>query len=1232
MAERTGVFISYATRDGAAFAAGLRSALESEGVFVWQDVIQLPRVVGQEWWKRITDGIDRVNYLIMVLTPAAFERETVLQEWRYARRSGVCVIPVKASPEVDIQSLPRWMRKVQFAHLGDTPTLEAFRAHNDGQAWKGFVGQIFSPCEKPDYAFMVDKNDVYVPRAALSEQVIDLLLDREQKAPRAITSALRGAGGFGKTTLARAICFDDAVQDAFSDGILWVTLGESAAMDTVRVKLNALIEAKTHQRSDRDFESAKTRLRELLDGQEMLIVIDDVWKREHAEPFLRLGDHLTYLITTRMEDVLPHAAQRIPIAGMALAEAAALIGYGFPDEDKQAHAAELRTLAERLGEYALLLKLANGTLHDRVRAGEPLAKALDHLKRALEKRGITKAIQIANSDDRSRAVDATLRLSIERLSDREREWFKRLAIFPEDAVIPFVTLEKAWGCDDLDVEDGCAALNRLSLVLDYDLNARTITMHDIVRAYLREQVMESTDALKAANAAFLDAYGITHWRDLSPDEPYLWDWLAYHLLEASRAEELITTVLDLRYLAAKTFSHGTQTVEADIVEAAKHAREHQYAQADALSLLERNYRNMAHILVRCECVKDVLVTLHARLSHLEALKLSCEAIESIVKPFVTQHHPLPDLPHPALVRTLTEDKSYVNSAAWSPNGHQIVSTSSDKALKVWDAEAGVLLRTLTGHTDGVRGAVWSPDGRHIVSASYDKTLKVWDAEAGVLLRTLTGHTDGVRGAVWSPDGRHIVSASGDNTLKVWDAVMGAEIHTLIGHSDEVNSAAWSPDGRQIVSASGDNTLKVWDAVMGAEIHTLIGHSRDVVSATWSPDGRQIVSASYDKTLKVWDADTGAELRTLTGHTDEVNSAMWSPDGRQIVSASYDKTLKVWDADTGAELRTLTGHTSWVMGAAWSPDGRHIVSASYDVTLKVWDAESGVELHILTGHIDGVNSAAWSPNGQQMVSASSDETLKVWDVDTGIERRTLIGHTGEVSSAAWSPDGRQIVSASSDETIKVWDVETGVLLCTLTGHSDRVWSAAWSPDGRQIVSASRDMTIKLWYTEARDECRTLTGHSWGVSSAVWSPDGRQIVSASVDKTLKVWDVDTGIERRTLIGHRLIVTSTAWSPDGRQIVSGSDDYTLKVWSEEKGALLRTLVGHTHWVRGAAWSPDGRHVLSVSEDTTLRVWDAEAGKCRAIFYTDVPLSCCAWSPGGEHIVAGNVLGGIYWLRWVE
>ena len=77
----------------------------------------------------------------------------------------------------------------------------------------------------------------------------------------------------------------------------------------------------------------------------------------------------------------------------------------------------------------------------------------------------------------------------------------------------------------------------------------------------------------------------------------------------------------------------------------------------------------------------------------------------------------------------------------------------------------------------------SPDGRFIVSASSDRTLKVWDAATGVERLSLSGHTEAVTGCAVSLDGRFIVSASYDKTFKVWDAAMGRERLYLSGHTE-----------------------------------------------------------------------------------------------------------------------------------------------------------------------------------------------------------------------------------------------------------------------------------------------------------------------------------------------------------------------------------------------------------------------------------------------------------------
>jgi TPR repeat protein len=195
----------------------------------------------------------------------------------------------------------------------------------------------------------------------------------------------------------------------------------------------------------------------------------------------------------------------------------------------------------------------------------------------------------------------------------------------------------------------------------------------------------------------------------------------------------------------------------------------------------------------------------------------------------------------------------------------------------------------------VNSAAFSPDGKQIVTASQDDTVRIWDTATGRQLLLLRGHTDWVTSAVFSPDGQQIVTASVDKTARVWDTKTGRQVLLLSGHTERVYSAMFSPDGQQIVTASADKTARIWDTKTGRQVSLLSGHLDGVLFAAFSPDGQQIVTASFDKTARIWDTATGRQVWLLSGHTDAVSTAVFSQDGQQIVTASDDKTARIWDA-------------------------------------------------------------------------------------------------------------------------------------------------------------------------------------------------------------------------------------------------------------------------------------------------------------------------------------------------
>jgi hypothetical protein len=123
----------------------------------------------------------------------------------------------------------------------------------------------------------------FVQRPREFEALRSRLLDQERRDPLAIT----GTGGFGKTTLALALCHDEQVIQAFKDGILWTTLGESPSIADSLAKLYA--ELTGDRPAFKDAEDAAIALAKQLEQKTCLIVIDDVWDPAHLRPFPNSG-------------------------------------------------------------------------------------------------------------------------------------------------------------------------------------------------------------------------------------------------------------------------------------------------------------------------------------------------------------------------------------------------------------------------------------------------------------------------------------------------------------------------------------------------------------------------------------------------------------------------------------------------------------------------------------------------------------------------------------------------------------------------------------------------------------------------------------------------------------------------------------------------------------------------------------------------------------------------------
>ncbi|MEO1529897.1 MAG: NB-ARC domain-containing protein, partial [Planctomycetota bacterium] len=516
------------------------------------------------------------------------------------------------------------------------------------------------------------------------------------------TVGVYGMGGIGKTVLATSVAGDHRVKERFTDGVHWITVGDSPNMASLQSSIAAKFGKQT---SFPDAETGNAELRELLNDKNALLILDDVWKRDHATLLDVVGARSRILITTRDARILTGvgASKEVRVEELSDDQAIALLQewsgqsiQGSPDA---------LAVVEECGRLPLAISVCGAMARD----GDSWSDLLQALKDVDTE-------FIDDTEAFERGVFQSLALSIDRLSETERERYLELAVFPSDETIPTSAVCTLWAsnCGERAGRRLLRTLDRASLLR---LTDNAITFHDLQHDFLRAK---KRDSLGELNGMLLDAYRDQcngNWTRLE-DDGYIDNHLGYHLGEAGKSDERKQLLLDYRWLQRRADS-GIASLTSDFAAA--------NASNDTdLKLVEDSIHLSAHVLR--DDPRQLPSQLHNRLqkkANSATKELLGSTDSNVTFPWLRSDTCTLTAPGGPLIRSLSGHSATVNAVAFSPDGRRIVSGSWDETLKLWDSETGQELASLSGHSAWVHAVAFSPDGRRIVSGSDDKTLKLW---------------------------------------------------------------------------------------------------------------------------------------------------------------------------------------------------------------------------------------------------------------------------------------------------------------------------------------------------------------------------------------------------------------------------------------------------------------------------------------------------------------------------
>ena len=365
-------------------------------------------------------------------------------------------------------------------------------------------------------------------------------------------------------------------------------------------------------------------------------------------------------------------------------------------------------------------------------------------------------------------------------------------------------------------------------------------------------------------------------------------------------------------------------------------------------------------------------------------------------------------------------------------------------------------------------------------------------------------------------------------IKIWD--LSGRLRHSLGDFENITHAGFSPDYSHIYIVKDHREIELIS--MSAlkekeEVFVMANSKGDIKNKTlkandriidfqFFDEGTKILTVYEDIATRVWSSN-GGWIYTLNHTGAKINGASISQDSKYVLTYSNDRTAKLWDVEStqqGSYKTTLRGHNSPVISAEISSDNKKALTLDTSGKAIIWDISNPLFPNNLKTYA-GVAEIKFTKEPDLLVIRKKDLKVQLEDLEgaffselmtynqfnTGIDSMQLnsskdrvltYAHNG--TAALWRLNGQLLLEVDLDEN----DQSPNVSLDT-----DGTQKIMLSPSGSYIVKTNKKGQLQIWSGKTGNEIASFKAFKERIADLVFFPDNKQLVAASVDMTAKRW---------------------------------------------------------------------------------------------------------------------------------
>ncbi len=581
------------------------------------------------------------------------------------------------------------------------------------------------------------------------------------------------------------------------------------------------------------------------------------------------------------------------------------------------------------------------------------------------------------------------------------------------------------------------------------------------------------------------------------------------------------------------------------------------------------------------------------------------------------------------VRSIAPSQAPLRSAAFSPDGKQLLVGLNDGHVILWDIDKNTGIWDLDTGLGNLETVAFSPDAKYMLAASYEK-ISVYTYPEHILKFKCDLHNKEIyRTTVGFNRTGDILFGSTPKNIQAWDVATGTQTLDIKPpanhHIDAFNlDAAWF-----VVYPTNDYINEAVKKLKEGEIfrHKPLvcsipnpqkQFSLDSLSQynfqTFSKDGHYLFTTClqslgdfrYAETVDLWDLKTQQKVRQFkhTGNSGYVNvkAIMASDDNQRLAVISDNKWLDIYEILSGRLIHRIPcEHGGIGLQLNFSADSRLLLYAAPS-GLTLFDVAGGRSLWSSAGESMFPGKVIWEKGGKSLWSKHDDilDCMRKWDVQKGNLSLTIKSTPDLINAFAFNKD-QTLLLISAGKSAKLWRATDGALLQIFSDDNpalDDVLDVAFSPDDQKVAlvfafrkedgSSGLHYKMKIFDLVSGKPIFVYPAnwgkYSWQIS---FSPDGKKLALNAGNGTVVILDVNSGKTLQELQFDER-TEGSVFSPDGRYLAAWAIDDHLVFWDAEKGKLLKKVPAYG--INFHCFSKDSRYLFWIDTSLHLKAWDVQ------------------------------------------